>query len=527
MLNLAAYGHTQDLINIEPDQCFTGGKVKIFGWVKPDHPAPTQVALEFTKPLSGLKITKTVTTQPDGQYSLIFDETDEVGTWKVTAYKVGTNNKGDSEFEVSNTIFLIHLSLELKNYGAKTNETYTYFNGVVANYPDFSGKDEITDSVDELLQEIQGMETLLDQLEVDVQQMNDYLEGMAAGLPDPAREALIEAANISVNTKNEASSIVDEIGEVLAESKGESEWCYLWMSYHDLCKRLEYYNNFLSTSLKDIAKNLVLAKLTQGLDQNLQKIIGKCADRILGGKPDAVSYANKTVGILAKLGAGVYGNLMTNCTNYTGDAEGKYYAELIHDDAPFFTMSYKLRGQVMLTFQKRKPGDPAVYLKGRFKGAATEFECSINMAAFALPDSIGPVWCLSATPLVADRSFILYIEGKASDNLMELELEKTGRDFKLKARAFYVILSSAAHHLPIPGTFEFPLQNAEWFFTRTTNLSNPSIDHFELPITAKGDIAIAEDGFDREIYLSETKKRVGVKVIMNLRIKICSPGCDG
>jgi hypothetical protein len=205
---------------------------------------------------------------------------------------------------------------------------------------------------------------------------------------------------------------------------------------------------------------------------------------------------------------------MKNCTLYSGEAEGEYHAELLSKGMPFYTMDYKTTGKMELTFQKRKPGDPAVHLKGRYKGTAGDFACSINMAPFAMPDTIGPVWCLSKTPLAANHSFFLYLEGKAAQDVMELKLEKVGRDFKLRSRAFYVMLSSAAYSLPIPGDFEFPLQNGEWLLTRVTKISDPASEYFQVPITVEGDTSKAEQAFERTIHLPETQRRFGVRVVM-------------
>jgi hypothetical protein len=420
---------------------------------------------------------------------------------------------------------LIPLGTELKLIGEKTSDAYDYFKTVVKNYPDFPGKDDINDTISELFNEIKEMNTLLDQLENDVRQMNSSLQADGQNLPEPALEALVKAADTAVKTKDETTKQIKSIEEVLQDSKQEAEWCYLWMSYHDLCNQLQFYNNFLASSLKGIAKNLVTAEVTKGMNPILKKVVGKVIDRLIRTPKTPVGTANKIMGKMAKLRSLVYEKLMKTCTNYTGDAEGEYQAELLHNSMPFFTMIYKISGKMDLTFKKRKPGDPAVYLEGRFKGNVGDIECLVTMAPFARPDTIGPVWCLGATPLVADRSFLLYIEGKAADDRMELKLKKVGRDFKLKARAFYVMLSSAAYHLPIPGDFVFPLQNAEWFFTRTTHLSNPNLEYFQLPVTAAGDTSRAEKEFNREINLSQTQRRVGVRIKMKLKITLCSPKC--
>lgn len=523
-LAIAQTAAQQDLVNVEPERCFTGGTIEVFGWVKPNHPGNTFVNLDFFKPVSGKKISEKVRTNAKGNYSFLFKQTDEQGLWKVTAWKQGTRLKKDASFEVSRTVFLSPLCREVKQESEETRAAFEYFKGQVVNYPDFPGKDSIIKSVADLFRALHEMAAVVSLLDNAVQQMNRVLS-QVTNLPIPARDELVKAAQKADDTIKETGKQTREIREVLEQSKQETEWCYIWMAYNDLCEQLKFYNNFLADSLKGIAQNLIQAKLTQGLDQKLQDLIGKVVDAATGSPKSPVDVANKIMGKMADLGSKVYSDLLKNCTTFSGDSQGEYYTELLHNEMVFYTMSYKLSGKLELTFEKRKPGDPAVYLKGRFKGKAHDFSCFITMAPFARPDTIGPVYCLSATPLVSNRSFLLYLEGKAVDDLMELKLTKPGRDFKLKSRAFYIMLSSAAYNLPIPGEFSFPLQNAEWFLTRATKISNPSIEYFKLPIRVQGDISKAEKEFERTIYLPETKKRVGVRVQLKLKLKACSPKC--
>jgi len=470
-------------------------------------------------------IKHTVSTRPNGEYEFLFTETKQEGTWRVEAWKAGTSVKAQANFEVSSTVFLKPLAEDLKQIGQAQIDTYSYFKEQILSYPDFASKEEIITAVDELLNTINETENLLNQLDSTVDQLNAELQKTGTRIPEEVKKELREAADkayeISLKTKN----TITDINEVLESSKQEADWCYLWMSYYELCDMLNNYNNYLVSGLGDLATNLSYAKASQDLDFSIAQYLGTCIHLIgldFTEPPSLIGFANFMLGTITDLGKNVYQGLMTTCSYYRGDAEGEYYAELLHDEMPFFTMTYHLKGKIELTFQKRKPGDPAVYLKGKFSGHIIDPECTITMAPFAPPDIIGPVWCLSATPLVAGRSYLLYLEGKAMDELIELELSGSARDFDLKARAFYVLLSSTAYNLPIPGTFEFPLQNAEWFFTRTTQLSNPANEYVELPIEIKDGKAVIDKEFDRIIELPETSKRVGVNVKMKLHIKLGS-----
>jgi hypothetical protein len=520
----AAQDGANDLVYVEPGRCFFGGTVKVFGWVKPNHPGSTSVSLEFVKPVSGKTLRRQVIAQPDGQYQFLFEDTDETGTWKVSAWKTGSRTRGETGFDVSRTVFLIPLCLEVKLLDGEIQATYDFLRELLEKYPDFPGREDMIKNIKMLFLDLDRRKAILSVLEGVLRQMNQAL-AQSIDLPEPALDEFIKAASKVDQAINETGKQAAETKEVRENSKQEAEWCYLWMAYHDLCDQLKFYNNFLADSLKDIAQNLLAAALVSGLDPGLQNDIGLVVDALTGSPDNPIFIANKIMNKLADLGGSVYGQLMNHCTVYSGEAEGEYHAELLCKGMPFYSMDYKTTGHMDLTFQKRKPGDPALHLKGRYKGQAGDFACSINMAPFAMPDTIGPVWCLSKTPLVADRSFFLYLEGKATRDSLELKLEKVGRDFKLKSRAFYVLLSSAAFHLPIPGDFAFPLQDGEWFLTRVTRTSSPDIEYFQLPVTAEGDMSKAEQDFERTIHLPETQKRFGVRVVMKLKIKVCSPGC--
>jgi hypothetical protein len=434
--------------------------------------------------------------------------------------------KKEATFTVSHTIFLIPLSTEILTLNEEIRSAYDFLKITVKKYPEFPDKDKTIQAIDELFTQLDQMTTGLNRLEIQVKQLNDSLRTHAPDLPDEVKKQLIGAANQADNTLQETRRMKEETGQALQKSKETTDWCYIWMAYYDLCEQLKFYNNFLADNIKGIAQNLGQAKVIQGLPADLQNIIGNVAEALTADVKNPVDVANKIMGKMADLGSYVYNRLLENCTTYSGEAKGQYETVLRHKNMTFYKMSYKLTGKVELTFQKRKPGDPAVYLKGRFKGKMNQPACFITMAPFAVPDTIGPVWCLAATPLVASRSFFLYLEGKASDQGMELKLEKAERDFKLRSRAFYVLLSSAAFSLPIPGDFSFPLQNAEWFLTRVTKISNPSIEYFKIPIEARGNTSRAEKEFERTIDLPETAKRVGVKVHLKLKFTLCSPKCN-
>lgn len=523
ILVLICCGWAQDVeVYVDPKKAYTGTEIQVYGFVKP-NPGTTYARLEFLK--QSQSFVERVKAEANGEYEYVFRETNEAGIWKVRAWKEGTQKYAEETFEISSRIFMIELVKSLKDLEVeKTKEGFNALDNLLENYPAFPGKDEMEDDINSLLQEIDQAESLFQEFDNAVRQMEDALEAHAGNIPEQASQALQKASDISTNLTERIHTELGEIDSLLEESKEESEWCYLWSIYHDFCSKLNYSSNYIAENLKGIVDNLILAKLTEGLSFDVQQKIQTTVHIITTRTPSVVGFTNFMVGTASGLAGSIYEELLKTCTQYKGEAEGEYHAELRHKGVAFFIMDYKLKGEIKLVFQKRKPGDPAVHLKGRFKGRVQDIECAITMVPFQLPSATDLAWCRSAVPLTARRSFLLYLEGRAMDDEMEIEFTKTQHDFELESKGYYVLLSE--HKLlPIPGTFTFPLMNAEWFFTRVTKLSLVDKEFFVLPIKGEGDKSVAENTFERDFYFPETPERKETAVDLKLKIKLCSSDC--
>lgn len=326
-----------------------------------------------------------------------------------------------------------------------------------------------------------------------------------------------------MDTCGQIKPVIREIESILKESREEADWCFIWLLYHDFCSKLNDVNNFVATGLKDIALNLGTAAATRGMPFPVSQAIQTVIHIATTSTVSVVGFVNYMLGTIGGLGGEIYGELLKNCSQFKGPVEGDYRLELLHKGAPFFTMCYRLEGEIDLVFQKRRPGDPTVHLKGNFKGSARDFDCSMTMIPFAVA-AFSTAYCHCPLPLLSLKSFNLTLEGLADDHRLRVKLKQVNRDFKLEARGFYVLLS-VHQPIPIPGTLSFPLMNSQWFLTRATEISNPQIEYFELPIKAAGELSTAEKTFEREIYLPPTRNRKAVRVRLTLHIKICQPEC--
>lgn len=532
VLFFICYGSAQDVeVYVEPKKAYVGTEIRVYGFVEPS-PGRTYCRLEFIKEgpsiVEQVKAVEQVQAEANGDYEYVFRETSEPGMWKVRAWKEGTQSYAEETFEISSRIFMADLVKSLEDLEIeKTREGFYLLDNLLENYPTFPNKDQMQDDINSLLQEIERAESLFQKFDTSVKEMENSLETHSGKIPARASEALRKASDISMNLAEKIQSESAEIDQLLKESRQEADWCYLWSTYYDFCSKLSNAANFIATGLGDIAQNLMVAELTKDLDFDVQQKIQTVLHIITTApapSPSVIGFTNFMMGTISGLAASTYKELLNSCTQYKGKAEGEYHAELRHEGLPFFTMDYKLKGEITLVFQKRKPKDPAVHLKGRFKGRIQDTECSITMVPFKLPsEELLLARCWSALPLIAGRSFLLYLEGRALDDKMEIEFKKAERDFKLEAKAYYVLLSH--HILPIPGTFNFPLMNAEWFFTRVTKLSLKDTDFFILPIKVEGDKSAAERTFERSIHLPATPRRKETAVELKLKIKICSPEC--
>jgi len=248
---------------------------------------------------------------------------------------------------------------------------------------------------------------------------------------------------------------------------------------------------------------------------------------ISAGSPmPMLAFFKFVMGIVADLGKEIADSLVTkHCVKYEGKVTGNYQAQLLHQGMPFLKMSYKIKSDVVsLIFQKREHSE-LVYLKGRIKGWVQNFKCSMTMIPFDLGPTIAPSWCRTPVPILSSRAFFISLKGKALADRLEIEVDEIGYDFKLSTRGYYVTLSPQMPETGLIGDIEFPLMNAEWFFTRITHLSNPNVEFITLSITKEGDKSVAKKDFKRKMHLPETHRRKGVKVEMDMEFRVCQPGC--
>lgn len=520
-------GMAQDVeVYIEPDQCYLGSEIHVYGFIKPKPRGSTYARLEFLSPQSGKTITHRVKANNNGEYDFLFKETHEVGEWEITVWKDGTSKNAKDTFTVSAVVFMAPLVKDLDEVDRITIDFSKYLKSQLANYPAFPGKDAMMTEAEELIDKLETLDRLYKTLDSAVKQMEDALQANTSAIPPAAQAALRKVAAKTNQTSTQINAEMQQLESLLEKSKQETQWCHEWKVSADLFNQLNFITNFVGTSLEDIAFNLLTAKGTEGMDFVTAQAIGTVCN-IIGAAvmgASVIGILNFAVATFASLSKALFDELIAKfCTLYEGEIQGDYKLELLHKGAPFFTMTYKLTGKMELIFQKRKPLDPVVYLKGELNGKAKNIDCSITMVPFALPASLTLAFCRSALPPVSRKTVLIYLEGKARADKMEIKVEKPGYDYKLKAKGYYVIIGEHAP-LPIPGTLEFPLMNGEWFFTRVTELSNPKKEYVELPIEVKGNKSVAEKEFTREIFLPATPKRKAVRVTMKLEIKLSSKG---
>lgn len=157
---------SQDVeVYVQPGKVYTGGKVEIFGFVKPNRQL-TYARLELLKPVSGKTIVKKVQTQKNGKYSLIFTDTDEKGVWKVKASKEGTATSAETGFTVGSGIFLGDLAAILdKEYDPLSRTGWQELARLLKNYPRFPGKEGMEERLKEILDRLDQMADSLRQLD--------------------------------------------------------------------------------------------------------------------------------------------------------------------------------------------------------------------------------------------------------------------------------------------------------------------------------------------------------------------------
>ena len=518
-------------VAVDPKRSYPGVKIKIFGFAEPTSNTAPQVHFELTKPVSGDTVTKTVMARSNGLYELIFDDTDELGVWKVKATHQGKRKTLDTNFEVSTGALFSPLIGELRRVKVALTTASEEFKPALDEIPDFPGEEALKEKTDQALEKLQELDQTIQQLDTLAQQMEADLESKADEVPAEVKEEVSEAAGHLAEARQAVQLGADEIERLIEETRSATDWCFMYQSYEMIFSRASVMLETVDLELSGAMKNYGYAKVKQHCPFWLVTYINAVQElwstaSWSPGQPPVtmLGLVQYLGGTFLGLGEQVAKQVIAHyCQEFKGKVKGDYFAELLHQEMPFLTMSYVHEGDLRLVFQKRDPNQPVVKLKGRLIGSMTDPKCEMTMMPFDLADTFVPSWCRSAVPEIGSRSYLLYLTGRAFEDRLEIDFDRTGYDFDLKTWGYFVKLSTHTP-VPIPGSVAFPLMDAEWFFTRITHLSNPNSDFIKLPIEVTDQGSETKQEYQREMNFDETPHRKGVHIEMNMEIELCS-GC--
>jgi len=512
-------------VYIQPRRAHLGAGIRIFGFVQPGR-EPARVRIELRKPKSGENLVQLVDARENGEFEWLFEDADETGFWKVKVNKEATRDVVEESFQITSGVFLGKLADDLSGLSGTESEAGREFRDLLEDYPVFPGKDDMLARAAEALRMLDDLRDHLDRLREADRKLEQSLEDHA-GVPEAAREALREAAagagRLSESARREDSSL----RELFEQSRRASEWCRRWSVFKDIFDRMGFFSNFMTDSITEIASNLNVALGVSQMPYEVSQAIWTVV-HVLGvavtGEASVLGATAFLVNTFSGLSSASYDELLQNCTRFSGTMEGEYSARLEINGAPYFFMSYKLSAEVDLVFQKIRPGDPAVHLRGQVSGHVSDFDASLEMGIFMPPGTMIPSWTRIPVPALSGRTFFMSLAGKAENDRLEIGLEDVSHDFELKAKGYYVILSL---HAPIPlaDVLEFPLMDAEWFFTRVTEISRSDPKSISLRIENDGAQPTVTGEFERSMYIPPGPKRAAVRVSMTMRLHLCSPEC--
>ena len=518
-------------VAVNPGNSYPGVKIKIFGFAEPTSSTAPKILFELTKPLSGDIVTETVMARSNGLYELVFDDTDELGVWKVKATHQGKHKTLTTSFEVSTGALFSPLIGEMRRVKVALTTATEEFKPALDTIPDFPGEEALKEKADRALEKLEELNQTVQQLDALAQQLQADLESKADEVPAEVKEEISEAAGHTAEARQAVQLGADEIERLIEETRRATDWCFMFQSYEMIFSRasvmLETVDDKLTGAMTNYARAKVKQQCPFWLVTYLNAVQELWGTRTWSpGQPPVtmLGLVQYLGGVFLGLGEQVAKQVIAHyCQEFKGKVKGDYYAELLHQEIPFLTMSYLHEGELRLVFQKRDPGQPVVKLKGRLIGSITHPKCEMTMMPFDLADTFAPSWCRSAVPEIGSRSFLLYLTGRAFEDRMEIDFDRTGYDFDLKTWGYFVKLSTHTP-VPIPGSVVFPLMDAEWFFTRITHLSNPNSDFIKLPIEVTDKGSEAKEKYNRVMNFDETPHRKGVHIEMNMEIELCS-GC--
>lgn len=519
---LAAAQKADRAVWVDPDAAFVGSEIRVYGYHEPTSPGRQQVDLEFEPPAGATgsplaPIVRQVPTDRTGKFELFFDEADTAGTWTVRL--AGSRPVVEAEFEITSHLFGAALGASLAREAAATSTLATDFKAIVDPYPDFPEKDQLLADLDEQIRKAADLARQVDQARRELEKLDQLVETNASTLGQNALRALRPVAKQHRELQTEIESRLAAIEDAIDEAERQVEWCARlrwWYQGFDLLGNM---NNWIADSLTGLLQNLAIAKGTSGMPPLIQASLATLITIMGVSSGGMVPLVVGIYGLVTSASKEIFSAMVQKyCELFRGKGEGQYYAALLEKGAPFFEMTYTLAGDIWLAFAKRRPGGATVELTGEFKGSLKAPDCTMTMIPFLLPEAGPPIaFCYSPIPPAGARGFQLLLKGEAFDDTIELELDRTAKDFDLRAHGYYLLGEAVTL---TPGVVIFPLMNAEWFFTRATHLSNPAVDRFELPLEIRGGKVVAEDEFSRHFYFPETRERKEVTVEISLKINV-------
>ena len=511
-------------VDVDPDSCYWRGEIRVFGFAKPTGTTNPEVLLELTKPGAGGVVTETVMARSNGLYEMVFDETTEFGTWKVKATHQETGKTATTSFQVATAAFLTPLVQEMQRVTpAVSTATQEFREELGPGFPGFPGKRQMKEEAQQIVDKLAELGQSLAKLDAAARKLEQALQKQDAQIPAVAKQHLADAAKEQAEATDHVQLGMADIERLIDETRQATDTCFMFQAYGMMFERMGRVLTVVDGKLTKMLRNWALAEAVQGLPFPVRTQLRAIQTIVLA--PNFIGALRFTTVTALQLGAEVSDLLVARfCQEFRGTVEGEYYAEILHQEMPFLTMSYVYDAQIRMVFQKRNPGQPVVALKGRIMGRIRDPECEMSMMPFDLADTVSPSWCRSAVPEIGSRSFLLYLTGRAFEDRLEIDFDRTGHDFDLKTRGYYVMVSSH-QPVPIPGDVVFPLMDAEWFFTRITHLSNPNVDFITLPIEVTDEGSEASKEYEREMNFDETPQRKGVHIEMEMEIELCS-GCS-
>jgi hypothetical protein len=511
-----------------------------------------QVRVEIVTPAKKT-VTLTAALLAEGKFSISFKDTQEVGTYGVTAWSPDGASQAKAGFKVAGGADLSAITkTALQSFdalGAETSAAVTAVEQAVAGRDDLPPK--VQQNLASLKQQLAELPARLTDVRVEIGKITHIAEQYPGAAPAlaPVVDAIREAGEKAGDTQQklaEKTKALPKKSEICDRLDNAIEALSFVSLVFDFFGGAFEKTVQLATdkALPDVLYNAArpVEKRTAEEKFALAETLKGAGAALTGGKANLKVFfispaglVGDTVQYLTGLGFDKY------CERFQGPIEATFKADFFNEGSRFWGYTTKLRGRLVLRYEKKhEAGGGPVPLTGELEGNGESFTMYEDLMAFntymrgyvlfkqlvspigsgKLVQAVGNMAGKFARYFASPAYFLVPVTGVLAGQEVTLNVGDATVDFneRIKGTAHYV-LNPPGSLFPSVQKFDLPIQKAQFVLSRGLRKDA------KLTVTSvkQGDVTIRtlEKTFTRQ----EANAASEFKIDWTVNVKACSPDC--